>query len=103
MDCLKQMRARETDWVDVKPAAQRAYNQKLVDRLSKTVWATGGCVSWYQTRAGKNTTLWPGFTFEYRLRTRKFDADNYELHKLDRRSQQRPRPQAEPPAPHPAE
>jgi len=105
LDCLQQMRAHGTDTVEVKPSAQRAYNQKLVERLSKTVWATGGCVSWYRNKAGKNTTLWPGFTFEYRLRTRKFDAHNYELHKLDRRSRPRANPKAQPElhAPHPAE
>ncbi|HEX4354632.1 MAG TPA: NAD(P)/FAD-dependent oxidoreductase, partial [Polyangiales bacterium] len=78
MDGLRQMRERQLRWVDVKSAIQRAYNEKLQTRLLKTVWATGGCVSWYKTRRGKNTTLWPGFTFEYRYRTRQFDAHNYE-------------------------
>jgi len=103
LDCLKQMRARGTTWVDVKPSAQRQYNQRLVERMSKTVWATGGCVSWYQNKAGKNTTLWPGFTFEYRLRTRKFDLENYELHKLEPRPRVREKAQPELQAPHPAE
>ena len=35
-------------------------------------------MSWYLTRTGKNTTLWPGFTFEFRLRTRRFDLKSYE-------------------------
>ena len=35
-------------------------------------------MSWYLTRSGKNTTIWPGFTFEFRLRTRRFDEDAYE-------------------------
>jgi hypothetical protein len=42
------------------------------------VWSSG-CKSWYQTPSGKNVTLWPGYTFEFRLRTRKFDVDAYEL------------------------
>jgi cation diffusion facilitator CzcD-associated flavoprotein CzcO len=79
LDSLRQMRERKLGWVDVKSAIQRAYNEKLQIRLAKTVWATGGCVSWYKTSSGKNTTLWPGFTFEYRVRTRQFDAQNYEL------------------------
>ena len=37
---------------------------------------------WYLTRGGKNTTLWPGFTFEYRWRTRRFDASSYEENRL---------------------
>ena len=45
-------------------------------RFPGTVWASG-CVSWYSTRAGKNTTLWPGSTLEFRARTRRFDARAY--------------------------
>ena len=42
-----------------------------------TVWATG-CTSWYLDARGKNTTLWPGFTFAYRFLTQRFRADRYE-------------------------
>ncbi len=28
---------------------------------------------------GKNTTLWPGFTFDYRRKTAQFDAKNYQV------------------------
>ena len=104
LDGLKQLRARGSDSVvEVKPDVQQKYNRDLAERMSKTVWATGGCVSWYQTKSGKNTTLWPGFTFEYRLRTRKFDLENYELRKLEPRSRPREKAQPELQAPHPAE
>ncbi len=59
--------------------AQARYNDALTARLAKTVWSTGGCTSWYQTRDGKNTTLWPGFTFEFRRRTRRWDPADYEV------------------------
>jgi len=26
---------------------------------------------------GKNTTLWPGFTWQFRQQTRRFDAEQY--------------------------
>jgi hypothetical protein len=76
--CLDTMRARNLTAVDVRRDAQDRYNQRLHTRLDRTVWSSG-CASWYRTRTGKNTTLWPGFTFEYRLRTRKFDPADYEL------------------------
>jgi cation diffusion facilitator CzcD-associated flavoprotein CzcO len=78
MDALAKMRDRSVQWVDVKPEVQRVYNEKLTQRLKKAIWTTGGCVSWYHTQAGRNTTLWPGFTLEFRLRTRNFDIENYE-------------------------
>ena len=39
----------------------------------------GGCASWYLDRHGRNTTLWPDFTWRYRRLTRRFDAENYAL------------------------
>ena len=32
----------------------------------------GGCASWYLDKHGNNTTLWPGFTFEFRKITKQF-------------------------------
>jgi cation diffusion facilitator CzcD-associated flavoprotein CzcO len=78
MDSLRTMRERKLRTVEVKRDVQQAYNKRLHERLAKSVWKTGGCVSWYQTAKGKNTTLWPGFTFEYRYLTKRFDATKYE-------------------------
>jgi cation diffusion facilitator CzcD-associated flavoprotein CzcO len=77
--CLQLMRSRGLQTVDVRPEAQQSYNRQLQARLAKSVWSTGGCMSWYLTRSGRNTTLWPGFTFEFRYRTRRFDPNNYQL------------------------
>ena len=90
LDALKTMRTRRLQSVEVKPDAQRVYNDRLQTRLAKTVWSTGGCKAWYTTRDGKNTTLWPGFTFEYRFRTRRFDPAPYVLEPV------RPKTGAEP-------
>ncbi len=79
LSCLQLMRSRRLQQVDILPEAQARYNRELQARLAKTVWSTGGCMSWYLTRSGRNTTLWPGFTFEFRYRTRRFDAENYKL------------------------
>jgi cation diffusion facilitator CzcD-associated flavoprotein CzcO len=76
VDAVRTMRARGWKAVDVRAETQAKYNDRLQARLARTVWASG-CRSWYLTRSGRNTTLWPGFTFEYRLRTRRFDPRNY--------------------------
>jgi cation diffusion facilitator CzcD-associated flavoprotein CzcO len=77
--CLQAMRAQGLRLVDVRADAQARYNERLHARLSRRVWATGGCMSWYRNQEGKNVTLWPGFTFEFRLRTRRWDPADYEL------------------------
>jgi hypothetical protein len=109
LDAVKRMRARELASVEVRPDVQAVYNVELQRRLKDTVWASG-CMSWYLTRTGKNTTIWPGFTFEFRLRTRRFDSDSYDERALKpteaptrRRSPLRRAPSPSPAAPpHPA-
>ena len=79
LDALRHMEERKVAAVEVRPDAQARFNDELRARLHDTVWNTGGCRSWYLDRNGRNTTLWPGFTFEFRRRTRRFDADAYLL------------------------
>ena len=78
--------------------AQARYNARIQERLKGTVWSTG-CMSWYLTRSGKNTTLWPGFTFEYRLRTRRFDLAAYDAGDAVGRRRPRSAARASPTAP----
>lgn len=79
LDCLAYMRSRDLATFEVRPDAQARFNEELVSRLDDTVWNTGGCRSWYLDPKGRNTTLWPGFTWEFRKRTRHFDPDAYIL------------------------
>ncbi|MEO6172526.1 MAG: NAD(P)/FAD-dependent oxidoreductase, partial [Arenimonas sp.] len=63
---------------DISQQSQTSYNHALQKRLSKTVWNTGGCSSWYLASNGLNTTIWPDFTFVYRNKTRRFDVEHYQ-------------------------
>ncbi|MGW9073017.1 cyclohexanone monooxygenase, partial [Streptomyces yangpuensis] len=45
----------------------------------RTVWNTGGCTSWYLDANGRNTTVWPGTTGEFRRETRSVDLGEYEV------------------------
>ncbi|NUS43070.1 MAG: NAD(P)/FAD-dependent oxidoreductase [Mycobacteriaceae bacterium] len=77
-DAIHTMRRTGVRVVEVREQAQAAYNTALQRRLHGTVWSTGGCASWYLDKHGNNTTLWPGFTFQFRNMTRRFDLDAYE-------------------------
>lgn len=72
--------------VEVRPDAQERYNRRLHERLGGTIWATGGCSSWYRHRSGRITSLWPGFTFEFWLRTRRPVLADYVLLPHDERA-----------------
>ncbi|CAN5633861.1 NAD(P)/FAD-dependent oxidoreductase [soil metagenome] len=63
--------------LEVLPEAEATYNEGIQEQLAATVWNTGGCSSWYLDDQGRNTLLWPTFTFVFRQRTRHFDADHY--------------------------
>jgi hypothetical protein len=49
------------------------------DRMQRMVWVAGGCRSWYLDATGRNSSLWPDFTFRFRQRVRSFDANAYAL------------------------
>lgn len=76
--CMRMLDARGAKLADVRKKTQTLFNQYIQRRLTRTVWATG-CHSWYLDREGYNSTTWPGFTFEFWLRTRRFKADDYEI------------------------
>jgi cation diffusion facilitator CzcD-associated flavoprotein CzcO len=68
-----------TQEVDVKQTVQNTYNEQVQQKMKNTIWIKGGCNSWYLNANGKNTTLWPSFTFIFRKMTSKFDKENYEI------------------------
>ncbi|MFJ3903282.1 flavin-containing monooxygenase [Streptomyces sp. NPDC090025] len=62
-----------------RPSAVNAWNRKVQTRMERTVWQGGGCESWYLDANGRNTTLWPGTTGEFRRETRGVDLSEYEV------------------------
>ncbi len=78
LDCLRIMNRRRVQAVEVRPDVQQSFNYEMQRRMQGTVW-TSGCASWYLDAGGYNSTLWPGFTWEYRWRTCRFDPANYVL------------------------
>jgi cation diffusion facilitator CzcD-associated flavoprotein CzcO len=79
MDALRTMRERGAATVEVRREAQDSYNARLQGRMPGTVWNRGGCSSWYIDRHGRNTTIWPDFTWRFWRETRQFDPAAYEL------------------------
>ncbi|MGV9713455.1 flavin-containing monooxygenase [Gordonia sp. NPDC003424] len=79
VDFLKTARAQNITRAEVTPDAQRTYNAGIQHTLRNSVWVNGGCASWYADRNGNITTLWPGFTFNFRKVTRRFDIAAYDI------------------------
>jgi len=74
---LEFMRRPGVRSVEVRPAVQRRYNERLQAALEHSVWTEGGCGSWYLDHTGRNTTLWPDHTWKFRRVTRRFHPGEY--------------------------
>ncbi|MEU6810903.1 NAD(P)/FAD-dependent oxidoreductase [Streptomyces sp. NPDC046831] len=72
--------------LDARPGAVDAWNRAVQERMKRTVWNTGGCTSWYLDPSGRNTTIWPGTTAEFRRATRRVDLAEYEILRAPRAS-----------------
>jgi cation diffusion facilitator CzcD-associated flavoprotein CzcO len=78
MACLKRLCRDEIQTIEVKDTTHARFNSKIQKRLRKTIWAKG-CTAWYLTAAGKNTANWPGYTFEFKLKSRSPKWDDYAI------------------------
>ena len=71
------MRRRDVHSVEVRPEREEAWHRKIRRMSAKTVYEVGGCQSYYLDDDGRNVVMWPGFTAEYQLRTRRFNPSAY--------------------------
>jgi cation diffusion facilitator CzcD-associated flavoprotein CzcO len=76
LDAVQTLRSRG-GWLSVRPDVQASFDREIQQRLSTSVWQTG-CSNWYVDENGRNTNNWPGFTVEYRRRTRRLDPSDFE-------------------------
>ena len=83
LDGINKIERKRLKYVDVLPDQQAAYNQELQAELSESVWIKGGCVSWYNSSTGRNSTLWPRSAFSFRWLTRRFDIASYRQMPVD--------------------
>jgi cation diffusion facilitator CzcD-associated flavoprotein CzcO len=78
MAALGHMRERGAETIEIRPEAQERYNADIDRRLEGTVWNTG-CASWYLDHTGRNSTIWPDWTWRFRRRAAELRPDDYAL------------------------
>jgi cation diffusion facilitator CzcD-associated flavoprotein CzcO len=76
---LRHMRERGATAIEPRPEAQAAFVAAVDRAMRGTVWTDGGCASWYLDATGRNSTLWPGYTWQFARRLRRFDPGEYLL------------------------
>jgi cation diffusion facilitator CzcD-associated flavoprotein CzcO len=77
VNALLHMRERGIAAVEPRPEAQAAFVARVDAKMKGTVWTAGGCKSWYLDENGRNSALWPGFTFTFKRRVERFDPSEY--------------------------
>lgn len=78
-DALRTMAHCGASTVEVSEQAQDAYMQFASANVGRTVWALGGCTSWYQDQSGEATVMWPGSMRSYRHLMASFEPDHHIL------------------------
>ena len=63
--------------IDVRPEAQGAFVAEVDRRSEGSVWLTGGCESWYLDRTGRQSALWPGFSWDFHARAERFRSEDH--------------------------
>lgn len=75
--CLRRMQSGALGRCEVRRERFEAFNRELERKMQRTIWIQGGCNSWYLDRRRRNTTIWPDFTWKYRLRLSRFEPRDY--------------------------
>lgn len=71
LGCIQTLKERGLRSIEVRPEAERTYTEMIHREMERTVWKSGGCHSWYQSRSGHVIAMFPGFSFSYHRLTRR--------------------------------
>ncbi|MFC3712895.1 flavin-containing monooxygenase [Sphingoaurantiacus capsulatus] len=78
MQALKLLRG--ADRIEVHSVALRAFAEDMDRRMEKSVWKGGGCTSWFlDPETGRNTLLWPSYSTDFWLKTRRLRRRDYRI------------------------
>jgi cation diffusion facilitator CzcD-associated flavoprotein CzcO len=64
--------------IEPRADAQQRFTSWIDRQMRGTVRTAGGCKSWYLDATGRNSTLWPSYTFSFRNRVAKIRPAEYE-------------------------
>ncbi|KQZ68623.1 flavin-containing monooxygenase [Nocardioides sp. Root151] len=77
VEALREMERADLRSLEVTAEAQQEFLEWADKGLSKSVFLTGGCHSYYLSPTGRNFTHYPGFSAGFRARTSTVDLDHY--------------------------
>lgn len=78
LSAIQALRRSGVKSLNVRADVLRTFNDGIQASLRKAIWGSG-CRSWYLDHNGRNTTIWPGYTWKFRQLTRRFNSADYEM------------------------
>ncbi len=76
---IQSLDAQDHKVIEVKADAESRYTQHIHKEMAKTVWKSGGCNSWYQSKSGHVIAMFPGFSFTYKRWTKNFRSADHDF------------------------
>lgn len=76
---IKSLSVNNNKVIEVKADAENRYTQHIHKEMAKTVWKSGGCNSWYQSKSGHVIAMFPGFSFTYQRWTKNFRPADHDF------------------------
>lgn len=73
------VQSRQARAIEVNADAENDYTAMIHREMKHTVWQAGGCRSWYQSKSGHVTAMFPGFSFTFRQMAKAFKAQHHQF------------------------
>ncbi|MBT0567190.1 NAD(P)/FAD-dependent oxidoreductase [Williamsia sp. CHRR-6] len=77
MTAIDKVRKQHARTIEVREAAEKRYTEMVHHEMEGTVWKSGGCHSWYQSKSGHVIAMFPGFSFTFRKIAKSFKEDDH--------------------------
>ncbi|MBQ0760169.1 MAG: NAD(P)/FAD-dependent oxidoreductase [Zhongshania sp.] len=74
---IQQLEKSGKQAIEVRADAEDEYTQMVHSEMEKTVWKSGGCTSWYQSKSGHVIAMFPGFSFTFRRLASRFKTRHH--------------------------
>ena len=74
---IRQLEKSGKQAIEVSADAEDQYTQMVHSEMEKTVWKSGGCTSWYQSKSGHVIAMFPGFSFTFNRLASRFKTKHH--------------------------
>ena len=77
MKSISEVLNRKANFIEVKPDSEEKYTEMIHSEMEQTVWKSGRCNSWSQSKSGHVIAMFPGFSFTYLRLAKNFKANDH--------------------------